>query len=174
MPCCCASNIKAAKIIGIILAVLYALHIIFFITTADTFAIITTCLGLVNASILAFGAHTRNSRAMLIFMGGTILLIILNNVWIVLTTKSLANETCIDKRGTNQTDILDWGTNSTDIELNSNQFCETAFVGFSTVIGVGFLIFDIWTIIVAKNAKKEIEAEQSTPVQNLTPYTVSS
>ena len=66
------------------------------------------------------------------------------------------------------------GINSTDIELNSNQFCETAFVGFSTVIGVGFLIFDIWTIIVAKNAKKEIEAEQSTPVQNLTPYTVSS
>ena len=39
----------------------------------------------------------------------------------------------------------------------------------SIVIAIGVIIFDIWTIIVAKNAKKEIEAEQSTPVENLAP-----
>ena len=95
-------------------------------------------------------------------MGGTILLIILNNVWIVLTIKSLASEACTNFWGRNQTDTFDWGTNSTDI--NSYQFCETAIVGFSTVIGFGFFIFDIWTIIVAKNAKQEIHCIQVTPL----------
>ena len=96
-------------------------------------------------------------------MGGSILLIILNNVWIVLTIKSLASEACSDFRGTIQTDTFDWGTNSTDIKLESYEVCETVLVGFSTVIGVGFLIFDIWTIIVAKNAKKEMHCSQITP-----------
>jgi len=156
MPCCCASNIKAAKIIGIILAVLYALNAIFSITMVDTFEIITCCLGLVSASILAFGAHTRNSRAMLIYMGGAILIIILNIVGAVLTIKSSVSEACSDFRGTNQTDAFDLGTtNQTDI--SDYQVCGTAFVGFAVVIGVGFILFDIWTIIVAKNAKKEIE-----------------
>ena len=40
---------------------------------------------------------------------------------------------------------------------------------FKTVITVGVIIFDIWTIIVAKNAKKEIEAEKETPVEKLAP-----
>ena len=156
MPCCCASNIKAAKIIGIILAVLYALSTIFFITMADTFEIITNCLGLVSASILAYGAHFRNSIAMLIYMGGAILIIIPNIVGAVLTIKSSVSEACSDFRGTNQTDTFDWGTtNQTDI--SDYQVCGTAFVGFAAVIGAGFILFDIWTIIVAKNAKKEIE-----------------
>ena len=108
---------------GIILAVLYALNAIFSITTVDTFEIITCCLGLVSASILAFGAHTRNSRAMLIYMGGAILIIILNIVGAVLTIKSSVSEACSDFQGTNETDTFDWGTNLTDI--NNYQVCGT-------------------------------------------------
>ena len=91
MPCCCASNVKAAYVIGIILAVLYALGIIFsfkklnngitFESTFDiiisTFDIIIGFLGLVSASILAYGAHTRNSKAMIIYMVSAVLIIIL-------------------------------------------------------------------------------------------------
>ena len=123
------------------------------------FAIWTNCLGLVTASILAYGAHTRNSSAMLIYMGGAILIIILNIVGAVLRIKSSVSEAWSDLRGTNQTDTFDWGTtNQTDI--SHYQVCGTAFVGFAVVIGVGFILFDIWSITVAKNAKKEIEDEK--------------
>ena len=40
---------------------------------------------------------------------------------------------------------------------------------FITVVAVGVIIFDIWTNIVAKNAKKEIVAEQCTPVKIIGP-----
>ena len=95
MPCCCASNVKAAYVIGIILAVLYALGIIFSfkklnngITFESTFDIIIGFLGLVSASILAYGAHTRNSKAMIIYMVSAVLIIIL---FIFVTVHAMVN-----------------------------------------------------------------------------------
>ena len=83
MPCCCASNIKAAFVIGIVLAVLYTLSIAISFHITKIFSIITGFLGLVSASILAYGAHTRNSKAMLIYTGSAILIIILTIIGVV-------------------------------------------------------------------------------------------
>jgi hypothetical protein len=162
MPCCCASNIKAAFVIGIVLAVLNILNIAISFYDTKIFSIITGFLGLVSASILAYGAHTRNAKAMLIYIGSAILIIILFIVETVLDIVEV--EACNDFQGTNQTDIIDWGTNN---QTDTNLICSIAagadgavgkgIVIFAVVVAVGVIIFDIWTIIVAKNAKKEIE-----------------
>merc|ERR1712172_368081 len=155
MPCCCASNIKAAFVIGIVLAVLYALNIaISFYDTIYIYGIITGVLGLVSTSILAYGAHTRNAKAMLIYIGSAILLIILFIVETVL--QIVAVQACNDFQGTNQND-----TNIHDhicsIAAVADGAVGKGIVVFAVVYAVGVIIFDIWTIIVAKNAKKEIE-----------------
>ena len=124
MPCCCASNIKAAFVIGIVLAVLYTLNIAISIYDTHFFGIITGFLGLVSASILAYGAHTRNAKAMLIYIGSAILIIIS----FIIQTMTLPVLIAVGADG-----------------------------AVAIVYAVGVLIFDIWTIIVAKNAKKEIE-----------------
>ena len=83
MPYFCASNIKDAFVIGIILAFLNALDIIYYFAIRDIFKFISGFLGLVSASILAYGAHTRNSKAMLIYTGSAILIIILTIIGVV-------------------------------------------------------------------------------------------
>ena len=77
MPYICASNIKDAFVIGIILIFLNALDIMYYFIIQDIFKLITGFLGLVSALILTYGAHTRNSKAMLIYNGSAILIIIL-------------------------------------------------------------------------------------------------
>ena len=84
MPYFCASNIKDAFVIGIILAFLNTLDIIYYFTIRDIFKSISGFLGLMSASILAYGAHTRNSKAMLIYTGSAILMIILTIIGVVL------------------------------------------------------------------------------------------
>ena len=128
--CCCASNIKAAFVIGIVLAVLYTLNIAisFYNGIVDgIFSIFTGFLGLVSASILAYGAHTRNAKAMLIYIGSATLIII----FFIAQTMALTSALMIGAFG-------------------------TVGKGIAVVYAVGVIIFDIWTIIVAKNAKKEM------------------
>ena len=64
MPCCCATNVKAAFVLGIVLAVLSGLSCFNKVARAIANGII----GAVIHCILIFGAHTRNSTAMLIWM----------------------------------------------------------------------------------------------------------
>ena len=130
MPCCCASNIKAAFVIGIVLAVLYALDILFLFKYGNIFSIVTGFLGVASASILAYGAHTRNSNAMLIYIGSTIIMIILFIVMIIIGVVAL-------KIAGPPIGLI-----------------------IVVVISVLSIMFDIWTMFVAKNAKKEIEAEE--------------
>ena len=106
---------------------------------------------------------TCNAKAMLIYIGSAILIIILFIVKTVLDIMEI--EACNDFQGANQTDIIDWGTNN---QTDTNHICSIAagadgVVGksllvFTVVVAVGVIIFDIWTIIVAKNAKKEMES----------------
>merc|ERR1711971_885332 len=151
MPCCCASNIKAAFVIGIVLAVLYALNVAISFYGTNIFSIITGVLGLVTASILAYGAHTRNAKAMLIYIGSAILIIILFIIETVLGIVEV--EACNDFQGTNQNDT----NHICSIAAGGDGIVGKSFVVFAVVYAVGVIIFDIWTIIVAKNAKKEIE-----------------
>ena len=127
--CCCASNIKAAFVIGIVLAVLYTLNIAISFYNTEIFSIITGFLGLVSASILAYGAHTRNAKAMLIYIGSATLIIIFFIAQTMALTGALTIGAFAD---------------------------ETVGKGIAVVYNVGVIIFDIWTIIVARNAKKEM------------------
>ena len=83
------------------------------------------------------------------------------------TISKFKTEICEEFRlGTNNyQDCLKIG----DDDLENLKPRETIDIIFITVVTVGVIIFDIWTIIVAKNAKKEIEAEQGTPVEKLAP-----
>jgi len=179
MPCCCASNIKAAKILGIILAVLYALGIVYDftepLTKENIFSILTGFLGLACASILAYGAFTRNSKAMLIYIYSTIVAIIFfiaGAIWGVVAVFNVVNsdeianakeelikEACNQYRGTSNYQVcLD------TVDDQFDQLLKTAGpIGLIivVVIAVASIVFDIWTILVAKNAKKEIEDEKS-------------
>ena len=167
MPCCCASNIKAAKILGIILAILNALSIVYVLTQPLTkeniFSIITGFLGLASASILAYGAFARNSKAMLIYIYSTIVVIILNIVDGAIRVVEVFNagnsdEACSEFRGTsNYQFCLD-----TVVDRLNDALKIAGPIGLIivVVIAVLFIMFDIWTIFVAKNAKKEIEDEK--------------
>ena len=149
--------------------------------SGDTFHIIIGFLALASASILTYGAHTHNGKAMLIYMVCRILLLINFIVEIalgivedllVLNNKDkiskLKKKACEEFRGTNNyQDCLKTG----DYVLKASG---TAGIIFVIVIAVGVIIFNIWTIIVAKKAKKEIEAEQFTPVEILGPISIIS
>jgi hypothetical protein len=71
-------------VIGIILVFLNILDIIYYFIIRDIFRLFSGFLGLVIASILAYGVHTRNSKAMLIYTGSAILMIILYFTGVVL------------------------------------------------------------------------------------------
>jgi hypothetical protein len=188
MPTLYASNIKAAFILGIILAVLSLVDIILLVSSGtlyknpkifpwtlagygvSTFEIITGVLVIVSALILIYGAYTRNSKAMQIYMGSAILAIILMIVATVLMIKvfCVVNEfnndmfkelkkACKDPSAQNHPSFsyyqgcLDFGMGL----YKGNK--ETILGIFGILITVGVIIFDIWTVIVAKNAKKEME-----------------
>lgn len=159
MPCCCASNIKAAKILGIILAVLCALSIFYDftepLTNGNIFSIVTGFLGLANAAILAYGAFTRNSKAMQIYIYSTIVMIILSIVGAVIGIVGFFNseeiaDACNEFRGTSNYQSC----------LDTLKIAAPIGLIILVVIFVVSIMFDIWTIFVAKNAKKEIEAEK--------------
>ena len=188
MPTLYASNIKAAFILGVILAVLSLFDIILLVFSGtlyknpkmfpwtlagygvSTFEIITGFLVIVSALILIYGAHTRNSKAMQIYMGLAILVIILMIVATVLLIKVFCvvnefendmsekvKEACKDPSSQNHPSFSDYqGCLDFGMGLyKSNK--ETVAGIFGILITVGVIIFDIWTVIVAKNAKKEIE-----------------
>ena len=188
MPTLYASNIKAAFILGIILAVLSLFDIILLVFSGtlyknpkifpwtlagygvSTFEIITGVLVIVSALILIYGAYTRNSKAMQIYMGSAILVIILMIVATVLLIKVFCvvnefendmskkvKEACKDPSAQNHPSFSDYqGCLDFGMGLyKSNK--ETVAGIFGILISVGVIIFDIWTVIVAKNAKKEME-----------------
>ena len=177
MPCCCATNIKAALVIGSVLAVLYVLDILYLFKYGNIFSIVTGFLGLASASILAYGAHTRNSKSMQIYIGSTIIMIILFIVGTIIGVVESFNATSPDnlsklQEQANQKACNQYrGTSNYQVclDLVDDQFdkideaLETAGpIGLIVIVvfAVLCILFDIWTIFVAKNAKKEIEAER--------------
>ena len=194
MPTLYASNIKTAFILGIILAILSLSDIILLCFSGtlyknpeifpwtlagyglSTFEIITGFLVIVSALILIYGAYTRNSKAMQIYMGSAILVIILMIVATVFLIKEFGfinkfkndlskkvEEACKDPSAQNHPSFSDYqGCLDFGMGLYKNSECnkETVFI-FGILITVGVIIFDIWTFIVAKNAKKEIEEAEN-------------
>jgi len=204
MPCCCVSNIKAAFVIGIILAVFYALQIISLFKDGETFYIITGFLGLVSALILAYGAHTRNRKAMLIYIGSAILKITLFMVLALLEVVKIFNadfeekikEICRDKSGLVKFmqgsslyemcfDGAIWNGVQEGVSKDLIRTCNRVrleyqvcsdgawilvmitYIFFLLII-VGGVIFNIWTIIIAKNAKKVCTTKKQWNLDNRT------
>ena len=128
MPCCCATNVKAAFVLGIVLAVLSLIG-----CGNGSNGIINGIIGVIIHCILIFGAHTRNSTAILVWMVLAILSCIGYVILVVLGVIAIAD---------------------------AGAGAAAAGVVVFIVFMVGIILFQIWTIIVAKNARKEIEAGQ--------------
>lgn len=141
------------------------------------FSILSGLLGVAIALILAYGGFTRNSKAMQIYIYSTIFLIILfiaGAIWAVVEVfnvinsdeianakEELINETCNEYRGTSNYQVcLNAVNNEFDKVDDVLQTAGPIGLIFVVVIAVATILFDIWTIFVAKNAKKEIEAEK--------------
>ena len=133
MCCCCAKNIDAAFILGIVLAALSLM--IFFNGSTNVMDyhkwIINGIIGVMINCILIFGAYTRNSKALL--------------VWIVLAILSYIGLAIIG--------IL--ACYAFVVQGSKKEIAVLVWIVFM----VGTIPFLIWTIIVAKNARKEIDAE---------------
>ena len=136
-----AKPIDAAFILGIVLAVL-SLMIFFNGSTVimDYHKwIINGIIGVMINCILIFGAYTRNSTAILAW----IILAILSYIGLVIIGILCIFIVFFDER-----------------LIRGHPEKELAMF-FSLVFMVGTILFQIWTIIVAKNARKEIDAESS-------------
>ena len=67
-------------------------------------------------------------------------------------------EACKDPRAQNHPNLSGY-QGCLDFGMGFYAKNEETVVIFGILITVGVIIFDIWTVIVAKNAKREIEAE---------------
>ena len=133
MPCCCATNVKAAFVLGIVLAVLSLINGI-----NGTAGIITGILGALINCILIFGAHKRNSTAILVWMVLAIIECIgiaIYAIFIIVVGVAV-------------------GAGAAGAKVTAIAMLILAIV---IVFSIGIIILLIWTIIVAKNARKEIE-----------------
>jgi hypothetical protein len=130
MPCCCATNVKAAFVLGIVLAVLSLIG-----CGNGSNGIINGIIGVIIHCILIFGAHTRNSTAIL--------------VWMVLAILSCIGYAILAIFGVIA--IAHAGAGAGEA---------VGVVAVFIVFMIGIILFQIWTILVAKNARKEIEAGQ--------------
>ena len=131
MPCCCATNVKAAFVLGIVLT---ALSFIDFANGKN--GIINGIIGVIIDCILIFGAHTRNSTAIL--------------VWMILAILSCIGSAILAIFGV----IEIAGAGAAAGAAGEAVGVAIVFIVFM----IGIILFQIWTIIIAKNARKEIEA----------------
>ena len=140
MPCCCAKNVEAAFVLGIVLAVLNFLSCLPFCFAQNTEILVGISIGVIGVMthcILIFGAHKRHSIAILVWMVLASLECILAQILAALIFSLLL--------------------------LILPMFETVAPVRY-TFIGIFisvYIILLIWTIIVAENARKEIKADGS-------------
>ena len=125
----CATNVQTAFVLGIVLAVLSLIG-----CGNGSNGIIKGIIDVIIHCILIFGAHTRNSTAILVWMVLAILSCIGYVILVVLGVIAIADAGAAG--------------------------AAAAGVVVFIVFMVGIILFQIWTIIVAKNARKEIEAGQ--------------
>merc|ERR1719266_573943 len=86
---------------------------------------------------------------------------VINSDEIANAKEELINETCNEYRGTSNYQVcLNAVNNEFDKIDDALQTAGPISLIFVVVIAVATIVFDIWTIFVAKNAKKEIEAER--------------
>ena len=145
MPCCCAKNVKAAFVLGIVLAVLSFLSCLpFFFDPSQEVkivGIIAGILGVMTHCILIFGAHKRHSTTILVWM----VLAILECIGFAILAIAVA---VVYLEG-----LTFW---------NFLEHLQYIPIGIVVYIFINvYISLLIWTVIVAKNVRKEIKADGS-------------
>ena len=139
MPCCCQTNLQATFVIGIISLVLGCLAFIF-----NNYA---GGIGIVVGICYIVGAKLPNSSAILvgmIFACINCIGMIINAIILIVGGGIVAT-----------TSTADFKSNGAD--LNTVKASGLAIVIVGVLYTVGVIIFQIWTIIVANKARKEID-----------------
>jgi len=116
---------------------------ILFCLFGDASHILSGIYGALVSGILIYGAHKRNRTAILIWMVLTIIGVIgliIASVWVIYAILFVS-------------DTLD----ELDIDIDADDGLGLAVL--SVIIAGIFILFEIWTIIVAKRARAEIHKE---------------
>ena len=152
MPCCCQTNLQATFVLGILSLVFGALAFIFGNYAGG--------LGIVASICFIVGAKSPNPTAILVGMIfaiieciGMIIMSILAIVWAGAVASTATSEdvnSILRDAGVSQNDLS--GLTHTEVK---------GALGAAIIVGVvytvGVVIFQIWTIIVANKARKEID-----------------
>ena len=144
MPCCCAKNIKAAFVLGIVLAVLNFLSCLPFCFAQNTEILVGISIGVIGVMthcILIFGAHKHHSTTILVWM----VLAILECIGFAILAIAVA---VVYLEG-----LTFW---------NFLEHLQYIPIGIVVYIFINvYISLLIWTVIVAKNVRKEIKADGS-------------
>jgi len=135
---CCKDNVQACFVLGIVFAGLNVLFCLF----GDASHILSGIYGALVSGILIYGAHKRNRTAILIWMVLTIIGVIGLIVVSVLAIIFVSDSEFVSEF---------------DTEIDAGD--GLGIVVLSVIIAGIFILFDIWTIIVAKRARAEIHKE---------------
>ena len=150
MPCCCETNLKAIFVLGILGAVFGCLALIF-----KNYAGV---LGIVASICFIIGAKSPNPTALL---AGMILAIIECVGMIIVSILDFveAGDAATSTSSANSY-LKDAGLTQNDLKGLSPKETKN-IIGFTIIFGVvytvGVIIFQIWVIMVANKARKEID-----------------
>ena len=148
MPCCCQTNIEATFALGILGLVFGGLSFAFLNYAGG--------IGIVASICYIFGAKSPNPTAIL---AGIILAciqcvgMIINAILLIVAGTVVANFKSILSQSGHQNAIL----NQHAANIGAVQDTVGALVIVGVVYTIGVIMFQIWTIIVANKARKEID-----------------
>ena len=126
--CCCKSNVKAAYVLGIIFVILCILNCLMFFNDENLYNIIGGIVGALMNGILVYGAYARSSTAILVW----IILAIIECICMCVLTVLIV------------------------IALGYAKVLHLIHI-LVVAIYAGIILFTIWTIVIAKNARIEIK-----------------
>jgi len=169
MPCCCKDNVQACFVYGIvsIIGKLFTLCMAFSLLYmhqgvehgVDIERILLAIYGMLVSGLLIFGAKKRDPTAILIWMVFAILgLVVLIAVAVLANMVALpfifiTSHPEMFTNTTGQQHVN--GTSHPDDGTGSDMTLSAMLIIFDILIGA-CILFDIWTINVAKRARKEI------------------
>jgi len=138
---CCKDNVQACFVLGMVFAGLNILFCLF----GDASHILSGIYGALVSGILIYGAHKRNRTAILIWMVLTIIGVIgliIASVWVIYAIVFASDS-----------------LHELDIDIDIDAEGALGLAVLSVIIAGIFILFEIWTIIVAKRARVEIHKE---------------
>ena len=161
MPCLCETNLKAIFVFGILGAAILVLGILgaVFSGLALPFGDYAGIVGIAASICFIVGAKSPNDSALL---AGMILAIIecigmiVFAIYLLYVEKAVANATADFDYSQVYTPYLNQHVPNYDIRAPQNTFETLVIVDVGVGYAIGVIMFQIWIIIVANKARKEI------------------